>query len=134
MIEKTVVLKSIDEAEEIASNQSSENNEETPKESSSPKKVTLDDLGLTVKPLDASTRKSVGEENGVVVENVDPYGPAFERGLTQGDVILSVGSERVTNPDQFKAEIKKLNPGDAVMLRVKGSDKTVRYVAIEKPK
>ncbi len=133
-LEKSVVLKSIDEVEQVASNKESDDSKEMPKESSASRKVTLDDLGLTVKALDAATKKSIGEDNGVVVDNVDPYGPAFERGLTQGDVILSVGTDKIKDPDQFKSAIKRLNPGDAVMLRVKGNDKTIRYVAIELPK
>lgn len=133
-IDKKVVLKSIDEGEEVASNQTSDSDEETSREPTPAKKVTIDDLGLTVKPLDSATKKSVGEDNGVVVDNVEPLGPANERGLTQGDVILSVGSQKVSNPEQFQSAIKKLKPGDAVMMRVKGADKRVRYVAVEMPK
>lgn len=134
MIDKKVVLKSMDEEGEVASNQTSESDDEAPKDPASSKKVTIDDLGLTVKSLDSATMKSIGEDKGVVVDNVDPLGPANERGLTQGDVIISVGSQKVANPEQFQSAIKKLKPGDAVMMRVKGSDKRTRYVAIEMPK
>jgi S1-C subfamily serine protease len=124
----------MDEEEEVTSKQTSDSDDDSPKEPASTKKLRIDDLGLTVKSLDSATKKSVGEENGAVVESVDPLGPANERGLAQGDVILSVGSQKIGNPEQFQSTIKKLKPGDAVMMRVKGSDKRVRYVAIEMPK
>ena len=133
-IEKKVALKSMDESAELASNDEPESDDSSSKEPASSSKVTVDDLGLTVKALDAATKKSSGEEKGVVVDNVEPLGPANERGLVQGDVILSVGSQKIESPSQFQSALKKLKPGDAVMLRVKGSDKTVRYVAIEMPK
>jgi len=133
-IEKSVVLKSMDEEEEVATSETPESNDETLKEPTSAKKVTIDDLGLTVKALDSATKKSADVDKGVVVDNVDPLGPANERGLTQGDVILSVGPQKIDNPEQFQSAIRKLKPGDAVMMRVKGSDKRIRYVAIEMPR
>lgn len=133
-IEKKVTLKSMNEEEQVASNDESQGDDSTPREPISAKKVTIDDLGLTVKSMDATTKRSSGEDNGVVVVKVDPLGPANERGLSQGDVILSVGSQKVANPEQFQSAIRKLKPGDAVMMRVKGTDKRVRYVAIEMPK
>jgi len=133
-IDKKVILKSMDEEEEVASKQDSEGDDDTPKEPVTSKKITIDDLGLTVKSMDSATKKSVDEESGVVIDNVDPLGPANERGLTHGDVILSVGTQKVANPEQFQTAIKKLKPGDAIMMRVKGPDKKMRYVAIEMPK
>ncbi len=133
-IDKKVVLKTIDEDAQVASNDQPESDDTDSKEPASSSRVTIDDLGLAVKAMDSATKKNSGEDEGVVVEKVDPLGPANERGLTQGDIILSLGSQKVTGPDQFQGAIKKLKPGDAVMLKVKGADKTIRYVAIEMPK
>jgi serine protease Do len=133
-IEKKVVLKALDQAGPVAANDQPIEEESTTNENASSKRVTIDDLGLTVRALDSATKKSTSTEKGVVVEKVEPLGPANERGLSQGDVILSVGSQQVANPEQFQSTIKRLRPGDAVMLRVKGSDKKTKYVAIEMPK
>jgi hypothetical protein len=35
---------------------------------------------------------------------------------------------------QFEQALKKKKPGDAVLMRVKGENKSVRFVAIEIPK
>ncbi len=134
MIDKKVVLKSMEEETQQVSNEQTESDDTAPKEPASSSKVTIDDLGMTVKAMDAATKKNSGVREGVVVDNVDPMGPASERGLVEGDIILSVGSQQITTPAQFQSSIKKLKPGDAVMLRVRGSDKNIRYVAIEMPR
>ncbi len=102
-------------------------------------RVEIEKLGLTVKSLDNKTRKNLETDKGVLVENVEPLGAAQERGLNQGDVILSIGSsnggeETINSPDQFEKSISRLKQGEAVMLRVKGANKTTRFVAIEMPK
>ena len=57
-----------------------------------------------------------------------------KHGLKKGDVIVDVGDQNDSSPEQFEKTIKKLKPGDAVMLRVKGDDKKLRFVPIEIPK
>jgi len=85
-------------------------------------------LGLQLAP--AASVKGAGPD-GVVVTEVDPRGPAAQRGIRSGDVILDVGGKTVATPkdvqDGFaaaKAENRK-----AVLVRVKGQE-GVRFVAI----
>ena len=85
-------------------------------------------LGLQLAP--AKSVQGAGSE-GVVVTEVDPSGPAAQRGIRSGDVILDVGGKSVASPkdvqDGFasaKAENRK-----AVLVRVK-NDQGVRFVAI----
>jgi serine protease Do len=87
-----------------------------------------------VKAIDAKTKKRYEVEKGVLVSDIEDLSPAQERGLKKGDVVMDVGDEKVTSPDQFEKSIKRLKPGDAVMLRVKGDDKKMRFVPIEIPK
>ncbi|HEY0439549.1 MAG TPA: Do family serine endopeptidase [Xanthobacteraceae bacterium] len=85
-------------------------------------------LGLSIAP--ASTVGGAGRD-GVVVTNVDPDGPAAERGFKTGDVILEVAGQPVSNP----AEVRKALDGArtdgrrTVLLRVKSGDAT-RFVAL----
>ena len=132
-IEKKVTLKPQTEDSEIVAAKD-KTPESAPKESVTPKKVTIEELGLTVRSLDNKIRKSYDVEKGVYVENVDPLSPAQDRGLQRGDVIVGIGDRAVATSDQFAEAVSKLKPGDAVMLRVKGEDKKVRFVAIEMPK
>jgi serine protease Do len=85
-------------------------------------------LGLSLAPAN-----KVGgyDGDGVVVTNVDPGGPAADRGFKTGDVILEVAGKAVSTP----ADVRKA-VGDAhssgkrtVLMRVKSGEAT-RFVAV----
>jgi serine protease Do len=85
-------------------------------------------LGLMLAP--AGNVAGAGGE-GVVVTGVDPDGPAAERGLKSGDVILDIGGKAVSTPaevrkalDDARADAKR-----TVLMRVKSGEAT-RFVAI----
>jgi serine protease Do len=84
-------------------------------------------LGLTLAP--AST---VGAGNqGVAVTAVDPNGPAAERGMQSGDIILDVAGKAVSNPADVTKELADLHKAGkhTVLMRVKSGNAT-RFVAI----
>ena len=72
-------------------------------------------LGVSVRPLTAEERKTLGINAGVVVERVD--GPAAKAGIRQGDVILAFGAEKVENPEQLKKLVDKANGNVPVLVR-----------------
>ena len=77
-------------------------------------------LGLTLAPANA-----VGAGNqGVAVTAVDPNGPAAERGMQSGDVILDVAGKAVSNPADVTKEIANLHKAGkrTVLMRVKSSN------------
>ncbi len=86
---------------------------------------------MTVCALDARVKKEYKIEKGAYIESVNPGGIAQERGLLKGDVILAVGEKTITTPEELNSHSDKLKSGDAVMLRVKGEDKKIRFVAVE---
>jgi serine protease Do len=114
--EKTVTLTLgtlPDERQASAASQGSENG--TPR------------LGLTLAPANA-----VGAGNqGVAVTAVDPNGPAAERGMQSGDVILDVAGKTVSNPSDVSKEIADLHKAGkrTVLMRVKSGNAT-KFVAI----
>jgi len=85
-------------------------------------------LGLTLAPAD---RVSGAGEEGVVVTNVDPDGPAAERGFKVGDVILDVGGSKVGNPQDVRKAVAdaRSNGKKTILMRIKSGDQT-RFVAI----
>jgi len=133
IVEKKAELGSRDEegetvAEKVKDKEGSDSNAEAEKT------VTVKELGVTVKSIDAKMKKRYDVEKGVLVSNIEDLSVAQDRGLKKGDVVTEVGDQKVSTPDQFESSIKKLKPGDAVMLRVKGEDKKMRFVPIEIPK
>ena len=85
-------------------------------------------LGLSVAP---ATEVSGAGGKGVVVTAVDPDGPAAERGLQEGNVILDVGGKAVANAGDVRkalSEAKAQGKHD-VLMRVKIGDAT-RFLAL----
>jgi serine protease Do len=85
-------------------------------------------LGLSLAP--ANSVAGAGNE-GVVVTEIDPKGPAAERGLKSGDVILEVAGKAVANPAEVSdalGQARKDGKG-VVLLRVKSENGT-RFVTV----
>jgi serine protease Do len=84
-------------------------------------------LGLSLAPARATGTGS----QGVVVTAVDPEGPAADRGIQQGDVILNVGGTSVSTPGDVQKQLAQLQKSGKheVLMRVKSGDAT-RYVAL----
>ncbi|MDF2996320.1 MAG: Do family serine endopeptidase [Xanthobacteraceae bacterium] len=85
-------------------------------------------LGLSLAP--AKGVSGAGNE-GVVVTEVDPNGPAADRGIKAGDVILDVGGKPVATPADVRAGLAAAHKENrkAVLMRVK-SEQGTRFVAI----
>jgi serine protease Do len=84
-------------------------------------------LGLSLAPA-----KSAGAGNqGVVVTAVDPNGPAADRGIQEGDVILNVGGASVSTPADVQKQLAQVQKSGKheVLMRVKSGDST-HYVAL----
>ena len=70
--------------------------------------VDLKSLGITVSDLTPRVRDYYQvdpNEEGAIVENIDPSGPAAESGLEDGDVILSVNQAHVSSARQVGAAV-----------------------------
>ena len=133
-IAKKVTLGARDEKEETVAENAISEKDESGSEVGTEKTVDVKEIGVTVKSIDSKIKKRYEVEKGVLVSDIEDLSPAQERGLKKGDVVTDIGDQKISTPDQFEKSIKKLKPGDAVMLRVKGEDKKMRFVPIEIPK
>jgi serine protease Do len=83
--------------------------------------------------LQLAPATTVGGEgtHGVVVTDIDPDGPAAERGIHAGDVILDVAGKTVDNPLELRDAVAEARSAgkQAVLMRVKSGD-TARYIAV----
>jgi serine protease Do len=68
---------------------------------------------------------------GVVVVDIDPSGPAADRGFEPGDVILQVGGKSVKTPDEIQNALSdaRSQGKHTVLMRLRSGD-TMRFVAI----
>lgn len=85
-------------------------------------------LGLSLAP--AGDVEGAGQK-GVVVTEVDPQGPAAQRGIQTGDVILNVGGKAVTNIGDVRSELAQAKSSGkrSVLLQVRSAEAT-RFVAV----
>lgn len=85
-------------------------------------------LGLGLAP--AGDVQGAGRE-GVVVTEVDPEGPAAQRGIQTGDVILNVGGKAISNVAEVRSELAQAKSSGkrSVLLQVRSADAT-RFVAV----
>jgi len=79
--------------------------------------------------LGVSTSAGTG---GVTVESVTGGSPAEAAGLRVGDVIVSVGGTRVSEPDDVAAAIQDQSPGETVAIELSRGD-TVQVRLGERP-
>jgi len=77
-------------------------------------------LGVTIDSVSPEAAEGLGldEARGALVRTVRSGWPAASAGLRQGDVILEVGDQEVTSPDDMIHKVSQLSPGSAVSILV----------------
>ena len=81
--------------------------------------VTRGYLGVETQPLTAEIASGLGlasDVHGALVAGVQPDSPAAKAGVKAGDVIQSVGTSAVVNPNELARTVASLKPGDAATL------------------
>lgn len=83
----------------------------------------LEEFGMTVKPADGGA--------GVMITSVEPDSIAAERGMRQGDVIVSVNNTDVKTADEIAAAVKEATDSGrkAVLFQLSNQDSS-RFVAL----
>jgi serine protease Do len=102
-------------------------------EAPAPKAVAT--IGLTLAPLSDDLRGKYGLDakiKGVVVVEIDPQSPAADKNIKVGDVIVEVGQQPVTTPEEVTGNIDRVKKTGrkAVLLRVEDGKGDLRFVAI----
>lgn len=88
-------------------------------------------LGITPMTIDETARKSmkIGIEEGVLVSKVEPNSPAAKSGLKQGDIVLSIESQKINAPDKLQKIIGGFAPGSKINLEILRDGKRQTLVA-----
>jgi serine protease Do len=87
-------------------------------------------LGLVVRALATAERAALHLAHGVIVQQVEPDGPAAQAGLSVGDLVLEFEQQPVTGPAQFAELVGQSAIGSEVRLDVLRNDRseTLRLV------
>lgn len=77
-------------------------------------------MGVMIGPLDEDLAQSFdyAGEDGVLVQDVLPGGPADKAGLRSGDIVVARGGKPVEDATTFRNEIAALAPGQSITLEV----------------
>jgi serine protease Do len=93
--------------------------------------------GVQIQPLNENIAAGLGlpKNSGEIVASVEPNGPAARAGVRQGDVIVGVGGEKVTEDNRLSPLIAKQRIGATVPLDIirNGRRVTVNLVVAERP-
>jgi serine protease Do len=77
-------------------------------------------LGVWIQPLTESIAQALGlaEPDGAIVFKLVPDGPAARGGLRQGDIVLTLNGEKITDPQDLTDKVTQSKIGEKVLLDV----------------
>jgi serine protease Do len=99
--------------------------------------VTRPLLGIQPRSLTAELIAGLGLKvhQGVLVDDVDPYGPASAAGVLPGDVLVSLGAEPIhTLRDLFHAEYALSAGAPVVLTVIRGADARLLKITPDSPR
>ena len=126
--EKTLTLKSRPNSNQRTARRSSDRESSSESDRSS---MNLSNLGMEVSELTSRDKRVLGVEQGVIVQGVEVYGEAFNQGVREGDVVLSVNRNEVNSPEDVEDIVDGVANGDVVLLEIQRSNGMKSLVALE---
>ena len=77
-------------------------------------------IGVAVQRLDARMAAYLGSKDlqGVLISHVEEGSPAHEAGLSQGDLILTLGRHKLSGTDDYYSSARAISPGESIRLSV----------------
>jgi len=126
----SVTLEVLREGKRVAATVTVEEAEKRASVRRPPPREPVDPLGMAVRPVPAHLLREMELRGGVEVTFVETASPAWDGGVREGDVILSVNRETVRGLDEYRKVVSRLprgRPGFALVYR----EGTQLYVALK---
>jgi S1-C subfamily serine protease len=73
-------------------------------------------LGLTVTPAVARTMELLPDQQGILVEELEPRGPADRAHMQAGDILVAVNGRPVHRLQDMQYFLRRARPGQRAML------------------
>jgi serine protease Do len=86
-------------------------------------------IGVSVRSITPALASGLGldREDGIVIEDVIPEGPAQSAGLMPGDMVLSVNEKRVQNIRQFALALYSFAVGEKATIEIRRGRQNIFY-------
>lgn len=131
VFDKEVRLKDRSDNLNMVSKSRESKTDDRPGQGSENKVMDLSSFGMEIGSLSSREKNERGINHGIGVRGVEIYGEAFNQGVRDGDVILSVNRKKVNSPDDFEKEVGETEKGDVVLLEIQRTNGMKSLVALE---
>ncbi len=77
-------------------------------------------LGTVIQPLteELSNAFNIADQNGALVSELEPNGPAAKAGIEKGDVIIEVAGKKVEGPRELRLLVGGMPPGTRIDVKI----------------
>jgi serine protease Do len=88
-------------------------------------------LGATIQDVTPSMAKAFGMDTpgGVLIADVSPNSPAADGGLKQGDIVISVNGQPISESSDLRLQVSEAGPGASFPMTVKRGTSTLNITA-----
>jgi S1-C subfamily serine protease len=94
-------------------------------------------MGVGTQPITPELQQqyNLSRSTGLLIAEVAPGSPAAAAGLQQGDIVIKVNGQDVTDSSALAAMIRDMKPGDQVQVTVdrNGQEQTITVTLAERP-
>jgi S1-C subfamily serine protease len=94
-------------------------------------------MGVGTQPITPELQQqyNLSRSTGLLIAEVAPSSPAAAAGLQQGDIVVKVNGQDVTDSSALAAMIRDMKPGDQVQVTIdrNGQEQTVTVTLAERP-
>lgn len=93
-------------------------------------------LGMTVENITGKESIHLGfeAEKGVILTNVQKDSPAYDAGLSKGDIIIEVQHKPVTSIDELYQAILKIKQEEDILMFIKRQNKSSKFIVVKQKK